>query len=69
MIPKYPFIVERTYNVGKGSAPALERRTFEALPPCISCRDGWLRQPSTRTVRILAILDETQARGERNDQG
>lgn len=66
MIPKYPFIVERTYNVGKGSAPAREARSFETMPPCVACRDAWHRMPSTRTVRIMCILDETTTpKGER----
>lgn len=68
MIPKYPFIVERTFNIGKGGAPAREARSFEILGTCFVARDEWLGKPATRTVRIMCILDETTGRG-RNDQG
>lgn len=69
MIPKYPFIVERTYSIGKGSAPAREARSFETMPPCVALRDEWHRKPATRTVRIMCILDETTARDARSEQG
>lgn len=66
-IPKYAFMVERTYRVGP-SKHNVERKNYEALAACIPVRDSWLKQPATVLVRVLAVLDETSKEKEPSEQ-
>jgi hypothetical protein len=58
MIPKYPFRVEHTYDVGKGGAPVTNTYNFEVLDHALEARDKKKREPRTRTVRVLMVVDE-----------
>jgi hypothetical protein len=58
MIPKYPYRVEHTYDVGKGAAPVTNTSNFEGLDQALDVRDKKKREPRTRTIRVLMVVDE-----------
>jgi hypothetical protein len=68
MVPKYPFEVQRHFQISLDKR-SMEVKSFETLPAATEYANSAKRMPSTRRVVTKIILDDWNPHHEENGNG